>query len=554
MNFECLSLLGLNHSLNLLGNTFHYRNTKNFSIKGYVDNSGVISETIEPIWDKITNLLNFTGHQDIYINSCYVGYGRMKSISFDESTDTSYRTYNCDLEIFESGDLYNMSGQYSSVYSILQTNGKYVNSISNNQTFTKGQKDSLLYGFDLNIEIDQSYSGNRSDLAKEFYLNFRDSFSYSGLISAIYPSFYGTNGIKYNNETYNEILGTYSFSTNFSYQSGLPYLWEYSNNISFDGSDVSVSENGKIKATRFPSSSSLRDNYNYLDYALDAWSDVKTGIFERCNSIYNFYLTNLTGITDSCSGDLNNYLISSTINQNAILGEIEYSNNYSNSKIYESGFYHSYSNDISYDEYGFTLVSIGGEIKGKSTGNENKGAIFSEMYSNYLTVKNNISGDASGIYFSYKIYDENCFSGNLVKNSSDESYSIYNSSISYKFNFSDNPYYIDDEDVFKVISKYTDNKPVNIVNHFAVVNDGVYSQSSNQSTRGEFVSTVDIVGKSNLTVQEYVDLAKTKVITPSGTDSVLQALSVNFSPLNKKFSLSANYSYSDYRSINDILI
>jgi hypothetical protein len=107
MNFSGVELLSLSQTSELLGNTLALRTIQNIGIKARLTNTQT-DITVAPIWSGIDQLTNITGYEPVILNGVLFGTGRMVSLTFDEGTDTRFKTYRAEIQVVKDSDSYNV--------------------------------------------------------------------------------------------------------------------------------------------------------------------------------------------------------------------------------------------------------------------------------------------------------------------------------------------------------------------------------------------------------------------------------------------------------------
>lgn len=561
--FNDAELLGYNTLFNFWGDARNYSNTQIYNIRSFITGNGY-NDDISGVFSQIGPISNYikSGICGIYVNNIYLGLGRVQSVNFDQSTDTRIRNYSASIEIpmvagsgflsgvgsinntgvFFLGDSDNFINYFSS-----QT-GRYIKGFELTQTSERVGKNRYTYNKSASFSIDQGikeeYSVEPIDYAKRLFGAIQKTYGNEFNIYSNYPNFYILgSGASVISQSYDIINNNYSFSEDFSYEEGLNYLWQRNNSISYDGNHVTVDENGVITSA---SVSGTR-----FGPALAAWTGVQTGIYERCNQVFQKY-TGFLSYSGGCG--LYNYPIESSVTKNICAATVEYKRAYSTSPFVNTGYFYSYNNSVDYGEDGYLTVSENGSLKSLRN---ISGAGLAEVISGYNYQKPFITGRVSGLYNTSVLggYNADCYhlSGGLNSISKTETYNEYDPQVTYSWTFTDNPSYHQDSVSYMNKSSYTDSKSVHMFNYFPIINDEIVAQSATQAVRGRFSNLININGKPGVSLSGLISKALSGVKKPSGTDIYSSDYKYSYNPLTNNLSLGLDYVYTLYRNKDEFL-
>ncbi len=540
LTIECAEILGMTQTCDFWGDSINYRNVENYTTRARFKNR---NDSTYALWSGISGLTPYiTGdYFEVYAGNVNLGSGKITSFSSDGGQDVSRKFYNIGFQILKTGDLSFMTG-----FLDIGTTGyfPYLNSFS--ESFEYNQDNNKTVGFSRNIEIDfekgftNTFSGAVN--IKNTVLADLENF---GIYHPVQPDFYFSGeGIKRNGSRYDQINGKYSYSESYEYQSGVPYVWDYNHSLNYDTNGISnVTEGGKITATR-----RLQSGLK-IDYANSGWNTVQTGIFGRVENFYNRW----SGEIDStCS--LVDDPIEKSVTRNGFEGSVSYNYSYSNDPLNYSGYFWSYENQISLEQDGYAEVTENGSIRGKKY---ETGAIDG-LISYFSGISAGVTGRVNEIYSSSSGFMKNyvCSSGHsgtLVETQNEKSYTPRPPQIDYNYSFSDDPSLFATGNFKKVKVSYVNNKPVHLVNFFNIVNSEELAQGSNQSTLGVLGTRVEIVGNTGVPISGYYARATGEVRIPSGV-SFISDEQYSYDPFAMTFSFSRDYTYSNYRGINDYTV
>lgn len=561
--FNNAELLGYNTAFNFWGEARNHSNTQIYNIRSYITGA-FYQENISGIVAQIAPISNYikSGICGIYINNVYVGLGRVNSVNFDESSDTRIRNYNASVEISHvagsgflsgTGSINNtgtffLSNGENLINFLYSQTGRYIKGFEMTQATERIGKNKYKYNKSANFSIDQGiydeYNVAAIDYAKRLFGAVQRTYGNEFTVSPNYPNFYtlGSGAIN-TSQTFDIISNNYSYSEDFDYEEGQNYLWKYDHSLSYDGNLVSVDENGTITSS---SISGTRFNP-----ALAAWTGVQTGIYGRCNQVFQKY-TGFLSYTGGCG--LYNYPIERSVTKNTCAATINYKQSYSTNPFVNSGYFYSYSNSIEYGEDGYVSISENGSLKALRN---ISGAGMTLVLSGYNYQKPFITGRISGLYNTSVLggYNADCYylSGGLNSLGKTESYNEYDPEITYNWSFTDNPSYHQDAVSYMNKKTYSDTKSVHMFNYFPIINDEIITQSATQAIRGRFSNSINIAGKPGVSISGLISKALSGVQKPSGTDIYAQDYKYSINPLTNNFSLSLDYVYTHYRNKEEFL-
>ncbi len=563
MDFICAELLGLNHSFELWGNIANYRDVQTISIRGRVTGEAG-RESISGVWTGMSPFFEYTGYQPITINGYSIGTGRLVSANFDESTDVISKPYTATLEVLKTGNLWNFTGSYYSgffgagatsasgpAFGLEDTrNLKYINSFQEDSTYSSKKSGEYQYDKSWSMEVDGSYTGD----ALAFFESVRNKLDSDGantqLINAIYPAYYfGVNAdpITIQSITYDELNRKFSATQNFVFDSSNPWTWNYKHTLNHtkDGF-ISVSENGDIKSSRRSGSSNIH-------YANLGWQSIEPGIFNRASGFYQYYITGQpNNLYSGACTPLVDFPTQFSLSKNNLIGSISYNKSYTDNPAQQSGYSHSYQDEISLGVDGIILVSENGRYKGQ---NSDRVSGFNQVYNAYQNDIDDIYSRVTGFYTGSVGYLVACNDDRPINiTRTEETYREYFQEVSYSYQFSDDKNIVNDENFYKITATYSDQKPVMQVGYFGIANDAEIAQRQNQSTLGLFTNKISVIGRPETTMTTYLSGAAQKIVEPEGSEVFISDINYSLFKNQNEFNLSVAYTYSDYPPVPDILV
>lgn len=559
---ESLENLSYQKSLNYWSNIFYYNSTDIYSISSRVKNTEPIESTIDPIWKKMDSLIKSgLGYYNFFIDGINIGTGKIVSFNWQEGVDVIDRPYSMTFEIYETGNLFNLTGKYYQEINkeIFNSDFKFVNSFQENISVSLNSKNiqETSQSVSFNIDGPLNYS-EKINLKNKIFSGFADSrIPFIG-IRTIFPDIISGNinsgYITYFNETNDTINNQFSFEKKSFYDNNNKATWEYSHSIQLNQNEAIVSENGIVKSIYFEGLS----GYRYLSGARERWKDIQTGIYNRVNQTF-LSISGFSGLFPSgyfCN--IINNPIEKRIQEDPLVGLIDYSYSYSNnSKYLNSGYVFSNTRTSSIDKDGYFIVTENGEYIGKAESNEKR---FENALSGFKSGQGLILPRITGTFLLASHMEKMLCSitGSFKKFQESTTYREYDGTVSYSNVYSNSPsYYPENSKFVKYTNTINNSKPIHIHNKFLIPRSDEYVQSINQSSEGLFSNSINIIGKEENSIEEYLTESYSKVIFPTGNnieDVFLRNMVYNFDPFTKNFQATFDYYYSEFREANDNLV
>lgn len=545
--FDCLEVLGISQECNFFGEVTNWRNVQSYNGRGRV--SGDLNQSlIAPAWSGMSGLMTYTsGVMPIYCQSVFLGTGKITSLSFDAGTDVRDKIYNISFEILRSGDLSKVTGAlYTGItdsYSFLP----YLNSLS--ETYEYNQSNNLNTDFTRNISFDfEKGYFDRITGAHNLGVNILSKLVHLGAYSPLPPPHYtGVEGMtKSLSQNIDTINGSFSFSESYTYQSGIPWVHEYSHSLNYGQDGITtVSEAGTIQSNRRTNGTGER-----IQYAISGWNVVKTGIYLRVTDVFNRWNDQFQ---DPAGCPLDNEPFQKNYTKDYYRGLVSYNYSYNNDPAAESGYYNSYEQNLSMNAEGWIEVNVNGNIRSRQT--EPSGALDS-IYSLYDSqIRPSISGYAVEAYndsinFFKSPFCSGGYSGKLQNLNSEETYNEYPASISYNFGFSDDAAYIFSGGFKKIKNTVSNQEVTSFVNLFRIPNYLELAQNSFQTNLGVLTNSIEIIGSENTTLNQYKALASGNFVYPTGT-YWKTAQTFNLNPFSNQFTMNVEFAYQGWRAMNN---
>ncbi len=571
--------LGYLTNFNYVGDVFNYNNSSTINIKGrmqsdrnfdgisYINDNNITFNGLEilyngynliygssstsgtngdysplfDIWNNMSSVRSgFTDFQIIVLNDINIGSGRLTKLIFPESRDPRVSTYEAEIQLYKSGNLYNLTGQPYENIEINNEFCKYVSNLDEDFVMSKSADGTISYDRSLNFDcIDANFTG--SD-----FINGVKNFA-SGIIFndpafqatvGQYPAFYENQGSRFFTESYDAIQGSFSFSEKFQGpNSGQGYKLTNSMSLNLQNEGFStVSEKGTIMGVQ----------NNTLTSAYLGMNSVESSIYGRVSDFYANYIG-----TGTCSSGLFLKSKNKVINKEA--GIINYSFEYSNDPFSLDGYEISRELQISKSEVGVYTISEQGAVKNNSAATNPDKLLNSINYFN-----NNISGGINNRVFDlYSNQASGCgcsgdpISSDLRKISTENVYSDFNGLFSYNYIFRNDCTSLVNGSFFtnfeKEISKSTHKVFLGVTPY-----NGEISQYQNQSSLVDERQSISVV--SNTTgkvIEDYLDVALAKIQIPNSQTFFMNSANYSFDPDNSKLTMNIGYNYTGYRSYAD---
>ena len=547
--------MSYNKTFNLWGDIFNYNSVSSYSINGRVSGDPRVSGVFYA-WSGMSGLIGTGyGYQGFTINGVDLGTGKVTSFNWEEGNDIQWKKYSMNFDIFETGNLYNFTGSlYSDINTgIFDSNFPYFNDFQENISISVAENNIQETTQTVSFGIEDPVSSKNTARNKVFSGFARYRLPNVGIFTT-FPNIITGNinsgYITYYTESY-DYNGKYSFTKRSLYDNNNKATWEYSHSLDYNGSDVVVTENGTINSIFFVGSGLSKN----LSGARDRWSGIVTGIFDRVLGTYAA-ISGFTGIFFTQTGcPLINFALDKRWQEDPFVGTIDYSYSYSNNPSYTtSGYIFSNSRQASLDEDGYYVITENGEYQGISP---NKSGRFLQASGGYYSGLSSIASRISGTFLlASGLNRAVCVTtGNAYLTNDSVTFEEFNGKISYSNTYSTSPmYYSGNSNFIKYTNSISDNRPVHLVNKFLVPFVGEIAQSAEQSTEGSYSNTISIFGKSGVSINQYLTEVFTKVIKPSGSGLFLKDMRYSYSPFDNSFQATFDYSYSKYRSRNDIFV
>lgn len=519
LNFPNVSLLGLNQESRFFEGGFQYASFRRLSIEGSVND---LTETfgITGVWSGeeglIQTIKNNHDYQDLYLNNVSFGSGRIENINFSEGNDVRLKRYTANITVYDSGNLFNLTGFYYSGIDI--SNFQYLQTFTENYSFQKKINGGYSYSHQSNIQF-TSGVGNLNAIQSAQNLA-KTLFTGSNLGLAFYSGYTNKQGKRYFTENYNIIDNTCSFTETFDFDKDLGnYSAIYSNSVQIDDRGiVSSSELGTIRGI---------ENPNYQK-ALSALNQEIMGSYLRCSGLSDSYfpsgaILQSTPLVQGRNIDIFNNVISYTIS---------FDNSPTNSGFYTWDYLQESSkidNILSVTENGTVI----GRNKNSTLGFENAKTGF------YIV--------AGGIFNrSTQLFNQIAGSSTNFLERKEHNYSPLKSRIAYSYQFSNDPALVSNNGIKKINLSIQNNSPVYSYNHINIFRYKEIIQNNYQSTIGQQNINVQMEGDKTTTLQMFTNKAETYFANykPSNNDVYVLDCNYTYNPNENNFQGNLLWSYN----------
>lgn len=555
ITISCAELMSYDKRFNLWGDAFNYNSVSSYTISSRISGDTNLN-SIWPAWSGMSGLIETgLGYYGFNINGVNFGTGKITSFNFEEGNDIQYKKYTMSFEIFETGNLYNLTGvQYSEIAtSIFDSNFPYFNDFQEEIQISIGENGIQETNQTISFGIDDPVVLKNQARNKIFSGFARDRIPNVGVFTTFPNVILSGNGsgyISYYNESY-DLNNRYSFSRRSIYGDNTRATWEYSHEFDYNGSDITLTENGTVNSIYYVGTGYSKN----LSGAREKWAEISGGIYSRLSGLFNSF-SGWSGILGSITGcPLINLPIDRRWQEDPFAGTIQYAYTYSNNPSYsQSGYIYSNSRQVSVDNDGYYSISENGEYQGVSP---DKTQRFAQASGGYYSGLSSIPGRITGSFLiASGLNDQTCVgSGNFYLVNDSVTYEKYQGRISYSKEYSSSPvYYTGNSNFIKYSNTITDRRPVHLTNKFLVPFVGEIAQSAGQSVEGGWSNSIEIFGKSGVGISDYLNEVFNKVVRPSGSGIFLKSMNYSFNPFENSFQANFEYSYSRYRGRNDIIV
>lgn len=555
INFTNCDLLTYSSQNRFLGNgIFRYGSTKNLTIEGNILDLQNM-QGVSGVFSGVQKIVKDANDFDLIIlNGIDFGSGRVLSINFDAGTWVRSTRYQAQIEVYNSGNLFNLTGDYygnlTGVLNNSSTQTPLIQSFDESYDFSQIKKGRIEVNHNFSFKF---FSGitNPIDLAKQL----APHFSCTGILYANTPpaasiatgllyniDFYGVStgiirsGEIYTTESYNTITNECAFTEKLYLDpSGKSYFIKSTQSVTTNEDGITtVVENGDIKGL-------IRNTYKS---ALSGYNQQIVGAYNRCLDVFNAYC-------DSSFYPLLNDPIAKQQTQNKFEGSISYSITFTNNPFYYTGYFWDYTQSISEDPDTIITVSEDGNVRG--FGRLNTQEKFDKAISGYNVVKPGILGRANAFYLEFQGTSATL---NLINRS--ETRSPYKGEISYSRQYNDDPNFVDDPFIKKVEVIINKTIPKHIFQSYSIVNNKELVQIGGNTDLAQDQLQIKLTTIPSGTFNRDYFLNYCRSICTGYktgilyTDPFYRNVSYNFSDIEHTFDFELTYLSSSGKAFNDL--
>lgn len=518
LKFDNISTASVEHQSLFFNAGFNYSTLKNMSVEGYVLDLAN-SNGVSGIWTGINAVIdNAQDYQIIYLNGVSFGSGKVNSISFSEDVDVRKKTYSADLSIMESGNLFNMTGDY---YGFEFDSPSFIEEFNEDYNFQQKTNGGYAYNHSATIRFSSGGQGNDTIILAQALA--KKMFTGANLGFAFYSGFTNKQGKRFFTERYNKIDGGCAFEESFDFDANSGnYSALYNNRyeLAQDGL-ITVIEQGEIRGIENP-------NFEKAQLALNA--EVGTA-YSRAVDVFNIYAP--SGANSLMSTPTTKQF-SYNLFDNVIGYNVTFNNDIANSGL----FFWNYDTSAERSA-GISKISENGQLIGH-TNTQREG--FNIAKEAFLGVKSGISARVAQYYNQY------VGTGVLFLETKSENYAPINAEVNYNYQFSDEPVLVGVGGVKRIYVEQTTVKPLYSYNIFDVPNAGQVPQLSYAGSQGEKSLQIRLVGEYNVPLNTYLSNAVTVANTevPAGTNVRIVAANYTFSPNEKAVEVQLRWLYNNF--------
>lgn len=534
ISFDCAETLGAAYNYEYLGGgNFVYKVSRTFDIRGSLESVSGFSG----IWNQIPNYKPCAEYEEIVLNGCGLGSGRIANISFAGSNDVTNKDYTATIELQHPENVINYQGVFTG-FDLSAVESDFVKSFDETFSYSKESKDNYNFQRTLNLELHSGFTSQTPREAAELIANnvFNNEVTYS-LIDFSFPGFYTSSGNRKFSETCDDLNYKYSFTEDFSYDSSSQYIWDYTNSLSLnDRGVVEVTEQGSV----------VGNTDSKLQSALDGFSNVGTGVSTRVDNLFAAY-SGQGLLVNTCPSSFE--LVTRTLDTDECAGIINYSYNFSNDQLYSGDTcVHSYSYSTTKQENGVISLSKKGEIRGRG---DDKTIRFNNALGCWAVASGNIEPSILDLYNNK--YVQECKNKTPQVTNRSINFSEYNGTVNYDYSYNDDYEIANSGDFKQIKTERQMSLPVPLTNNFNLVNYKEIAQRTTHGTVGNLTNKVSMVGENDTALSEYINTAQQYLydIPDDVYGPFLSEFEYTFAPNTNAFEMSAGVTFIRAKAYED---
>lgn len=511
--FDKVSLLSLTQEYRALEAGFQYLNLKNFSIQGNVTDLTNVDGVQGIINGIIQTTDNFYSYQPIILNGQNFGCGKVVSINFSASNDVQLDSFTANIQVYNSGDLFNLAGPY---YPNVDTsNWNNLQNFDESYNFIRKDNGGYSYTHNANIQFSSGCANIEAiNQAKDLA---RSLFTGSTLGLAFYPGYTSKVGKRFNTESYNLIENNCNFQETFDFDSDSG-SYSFTQNNTFELTQngiVNVTENGNVRGITSPNFQRAREGFNIEIGKAKA----------RCTNVFDTYTSGFA--------DLINTPISENVSYDLFNNEINYTIIFSNDPKNQNTFYWSYTDEQSKDSDGYFIASENGTLIGRGA---DRGTAYGNAATGYNQV---VLPGMGGRINSFPSSPNNFYEVNVSK-----TYSPFKGIVSYSHNFSNKPATLNQFNMRRIEVVQSTNESIYQWNKFSIFNEGEILQDAQTSVPSAQRIELNLYGKSTSVLSNYLDAAKQIInnnFLPEADNAFITEASYTYNPNERIVNLSVGW-------------
>jgi hypothetical protein len=522
MNFPNVQVLNANSASQFFGDQVRWKSVLEISIEGsFIDLNSNNSSAIH------TQANNFetsafggsTFYSNITINGVNFGDGYVSNFTASaDNVDVKDKKYTASITIPVEGNLSTISSNNLGLVS--KTNFEFIDSFSENSTFTKGEGVKDTYNQTVSLSISPKVKSDGKSIAETIIKSFLNNNQLTSLINGQYQK---TNVKKYYEQSYDEINNSYTCNSNFelytrSSDSDDTTLVNRSVRVEYnsDGT-INATESGEVIGNNIGN-----DNVRYQN-AVAKVKTLKNGAFGRLSSYVPSAGAN--------NNPLINQIISENISTIPFEGRVTYSVTFTNSKevIAQSGYW-SFTINSTINEGGEAVLTEDGSIIGSGDITLDKSK-FNKAKSLFNTKKSGIKSRLEEYYKGNKTTKE--LSSSIIFNEVE-------GSVQYSTSYTDSDSLLDGQTVRKAVSTVTQDYNRNLFSTFNIVGSKEIAQTQQNLLQNNTTVNVRLNGRFQESYRDYFNFAKS-IADQYRNNKFISDVSYTYSPPNREFNLTATY-------------
>jgi len=522
MNFSNVQVLGASSSSQFFGDQVRWKSILEISVEGsFLD---LDSNDISSIHSQVNSFESSSFgagvfYSNVSINGVSFGEGYVNNFTaLPDGVDVNDKKYRASITIPKIGNLNTLNNDQ--LGSVSKTNFEFIDSFSENSTFTKGEGIRDSYNQTISLTISPKVKNQGKSIAEDIIKSYLNNNQLTSLINGQYQN----TGIKrYYEQSYDEINNSYSCNVNFelytrSEDQENNLLINKSVRVEFnvDGS-INITENGEVIGNN-----NAFDNDRYQQ-SLTKVKNLIGGAFGRLSS----YVPS--------SGVENNPLINQVISKNITTvpfeGRVSYSITFTNSKevILNNGYW-NFNINVQRSEGGEFTLTEDGSIIGTGEINLEK-TKFQKAKSLFNTKKTGIKSRL-----------EEYYSGNktLSQLSSSTTHNEIDGTIQYSESYTDSNSILDNQVIKKSLINITQDYDRKLFSTFNIVGYKEIAQIQKNLLQNNTTVDIKLNGRFQESYKEYYNFAKGIADQYKNSKYILD-VSYNYSPANRDFTLKTTY-------------